>query len=182
MSCACTHHILISIKHGSHRFTSPKRGGFCQFIILYWRVVERTHSRRASLENRVSILLFQFPYKESWEFEKRSRKMLAWQNSRHFASTPLVSPRSDVWETSAEIPYWWPVTIHIWVVLLIGGTTNEIYFNQSEVLPRSGQWHVISMEFLRSFLRRHSSGDKDFFFSKDFCSPTPLKEYYILSW
>ena len=48
MPGACTHHILISIKHGSHRFTSPKRGGFCQFIILYWRAVKRTHSRRAN--------------------------------------------------------------------------------------------------------------------------------------
>ena len=31
----------------------------------------------------------------------------------------------------------------------------KICFNQSEGLPRSGQWHVISMEFLRSFLRGH---------------------------
>ena len=31
-------------------------------------------------------------------------------------------------------------------------------FNQSEALLRSGQWHVISMEFLRSFLRRHFAG------------------------
>ena len=31
-------------------------------------------------------------------------------------------------------------------------------FNQSEVLPRSGYWHVISMEFQRSFLRRHFEG------------------------
>ena len=27
-----------------------------------------------------------------------------------------------------------------------------------EVKPRSGQWYVISMEFLRSFLRRHFAG------------------------
>ena len=31
-------------------------------------------------------------------------------------------------------------------------------FNQSEALPRSGYWHVISMEFLRSFHRRHLVG------------------------
>ena len=28
----------------------------------------------------------------------------------------------------------------------------QICFNQSEALPRSGQWHVISIEFLYSFL------------------------------
>ena len=31
-----------------------------------------------------------------------------------------VLPSSFHWETCAEIPYWWRVTIHIWVVLLIG--------------------------------------------------------------
>ena len=35
MPGACTHHILISIKHASHRFTSPERYGFCQFTILF---------------------------------------------------------------------------------------------------------------------------------------------------
>ena len=39
-----------------------------------------------------------------------------WENSWHLASLPLVSPPNDVWETSAEIPYWWRVTTQIWVV------------------------------------------------------------------
>ena len=30
--------------------------------------------------------------------------------------------------------------------------------NQSEALPRSGQCHVISIKFLRSFLRRRFAG------------------------
>ena len=34
----------------------------------------------------------------------------------------------------------------------------KICFNQSEALPRSGWWRVISMEFLYSFLRRHFAG------------------------
>ena len=42
------------------------------------------------------------------------------ENSRHYATPPLFSERDDVWETSAEIPYWWRVTTQIWVVLLIG--------------------------------------------------------------
>ena len=28
----------------------------------------------------------------------------------------MVSPPNDVWETSAEIPYWWCITTQIWVV------------------------------------------------------------------
>ena len=42
---------------------------------------------------------------------------IAWENSRHFGTPPLVSPRNDVWETSAKIPYWWDITTQIWVVL-----------------------------------------------------------------
>ena len=37
-------------------------------------------------------------------------KELAWENRRHFATPPVVSPRNNVWEMSAEIPYWWRVT------------------------------------------------------------------------
>ena len=45
-------------------------------------------------------------------------------------------------------------TTHIREVLLIGRAAWEIFFNQSEALLWSGQWHVISLEFLRLFLRR----------------------------
>ena len=64
--------------------------------------------------------------------------VLAWENSRHLASLPRVSPPNDVWETSAEMPYWWHVTTQIWVVFLIGNAAWEIWFNQSEALPGSG--------------------------------------------
>ena len=36
-------------------------------------------------------------------------------------------------------------------LLLIGRARREILFNQSEALPRSGYWHVISMEFRLNF-------------------------------
>ena len=36
---------------------------------------------------------------------------LAWENSRHLTTLPLVSPPNDVWDPSAEIPYWWRVTL-----------------------------------------------------------------------
>ena len=41
---------------------------------------------------------------------------IAWENRRHLATLPLVSPSNDVWETNAEIPYWSLVTTQIWAV------------------------------------------------------------------
>ena len=80
---------------------------------------------------------------------------LAWENSRHFVTLPLVN---DVWETSAEIPYWWQATSKTSVVLLTGCSKFHSFHDQSEALPRSGQWYVISIESLRSFLRHHLAG------------------------
>ena len=51
---------------------------------------------------------------------------------------PTLFLQNDVWETSAEIPYWWRVTTQIWVVLLTGWNKFPIRHNQSEVLPTSG--------------------------------------------
>ena len=71
---------------------------------------------------------------------------------------PLVPRPNDVWETSAEIPYGWHVTTQIWVMLLIGWIKFLMCHDQSEALPRPGKWCIISMEFLRLFLRRHLAG------------------------
>ena len=86
---------------------------------------------------------------------------VAWENSRDSATLPLVSPPKDVWETSAEIPYWWRVTTQIWVVLLIGwnkfptrATNQKLYSDLasdassvwifcarfSDVIWRGNQW------------------------------------------
>ena len=35
--------------------------------------------------------------------EDNTYEIIAWKNSRHFAMSPLVFPRNNVWETSAEI-------------------------------------------------------------------------------
>ena len=40
---------------------------------------------------------------------------VAGENSRHFVTPPTTSPRNDIWETGAEIPYWWHVITQIWV-------------------------------------------------------------------
>ena len=83
---------------------------------------------------------------------------IAWENSPHLATLPLVSSPNDIWETRAEIPYWWQVTTQTWVMLLIGWIKFPTRHNHSEVLPRSGYCHVIRMEFLHSFVRRHLEG------------------------
>ena len=51
---------------------------------------------------------------------------LAWDNSQHFATPLLVFPRNDVWETRAEVPYWWRE------ITQISWATRETCFNQSE--------------------------------------------------
>ena len=38
---------------------------------------------------------------------------LAWENSWHFTMLLVVSPWNELWETSAEIPYWCRTTIQI---------------------------------------------------------------------
>ena len=94
-------------------------------------------------------------YRRPEDYETHVMNSLAWENSRHFATPPLAFSWNDVWETSAEIPYWWRVSSLVWIVFLIGRAAREICFNQSETLPIPEYWRVISMEFLRSFLRRH---------------------------
>ena len=61
---------------------------------------------------------------------------------------PLISPAK--WRL--RIPYWWRVTTQIWVMLLTG---QAVPISQSEALPISRQWHVVSMKFLHSSIRRH---------------------------
>ena len=62
----------------------------------------------------------------------------------------MVSPPNDVWETSAEIPYWWHVSN--WL--------KQISHAARPIRSTTQMWEVrvISIEFLRSFLRRHLAG------------------------
>ena len=66
-----------------------------------------------------------------------------------------------MWETSAEIPYWWRLKTQIWVALLIGCTWREIGFNQSEALPRSGKGSDTSSvwNFRSTSFREETTGD-----------------------
>ena len=71
----------------------------------------------------------------------------------NLAMPPLVS----LWNDDSEK---WAMMCHFsdLVVLLIVHALSEIYFNLSKELPRSGKWHIVCMELLHSFLRRHFAG------------------------
>ena len=114
--------------------------GFFPFLtdfLSVWRFFEKC----------ISTVKIGWLYKKSSKvlkfFERNQESGLrcltvAWENSQHLVVLPLVSPPHDIWEMSAEIPYWWRVTTQIWIVPLIG--TWEIWFNQWEALPRSGSF------------------------------------------
>ena len=83
--------------------------------------------------------------------------MVAWESSRNLGTPPLVSPQNDVWK--------WLQKFHTGNVLCHHpdlSSTSDCKFpsanDQSEALPRSGYWHLNSMKFLQSFLRRHFTG------------------------
>ena len=128
---------------------SPTTPGFTQHLVAHHKILSHAGCR----DGQVSF--FTMAYRvHQWIHCYH----IAWGNRWHFTTLPLVSPPNEVWETNAEIPYWWYITTQIWVVPLIGRAAWEIWFNQSGALPRSVKWHVISMGFLRSFLRRHLVG------------------------
>ena len=77
--------------------------------------------------------------------------MLAWENSRQSGTLPLVSPPNDVWEKSAEIPYWWLVTIQIWVVLwLVESNFPRGTINQEHYLDLGSERHQYGIPTLVS--------------------------------
>ena len=65
--------------------------------------------------NSTSTLKYELQQNISkWKvYSKRAIIIEARENSPHFASLPLVFLRNDVWETNAEIPYWWGITTQI---------------------------------------------------------------------
>ena len=99
----------------------------------------------------------------------KATDIVAWENSRHSETPPLVSPRNDVWETSAEIPYWWRVSSQTCVVRLISWKvvpTNQKHYPDlggdassvrnlcsllSNVISRENQWWCCKMSIV--FLR-----------------------------
>ena len=68
----------------------------------------------------------------------------AWQNSRHVARSPLVSPQNDVWGTNAKFPADGASLPTFGLCLILIGLSKF----------STNQWH----EFLRLFLRCHFAG------------------------
>ena len=83
------------------------------------------------------------------------------KNSLPFVKSPLISPRNDVGETSTEIPYWWRVTIEVWVVLLIGGSkfsaNQKLYPDLDNDVSLVWNFALVSQSLFRvkTFDRRH---------------------------
>ena len=48
------------------------------------------------------------------------------EKRQHFATPLLVSLQNDVQGATKKFPYWWCITSHIWVVLLIGWSKLSI--------------------------------------------------------
>ena len=83
--------------------------------------------------------------------------MVAWESSQNLGTPPLVSPQNDVWK--------WLQKFHTGDVVCHypdRSSASDCNFpsanDQSETLPRSGYWHLISMKFLQSFLRCQFTG------------------------
>ena len=76
------------------------------------------------------------------------RTCLSLRKQRTFGEATTGFPPNDVWETSAEIPYWWRVTASDWSC----GVRNFIQPIRSTTEIWVVTYRIISMEFLRSFL------------------------------
>ena len=94
---------------GTTTGVNSRRGDSRRHDILWWYHVNKYRAMRG---NRSELA----PERKSPRCHVNTSfdRILAWENSRHLATLPLVSPPNDVWETNAEIPYWWRVTTQIW--------------------------------------------------------------------
>ena len=77
---------------------------------------------------------------------------LAWENSPHFATPPLVSPPNDVWENSMQMTRQQPDPI--------GCSKFPTRQEQSEALPRSRYWHSSVWNFCARFSDVISRGNQ----------------------
>ena len=75
---------------------------------------------------------------------------VAWENSQHCAMPPLVSPWNDVWETSAEIPYWWWDSASDWLCH-VGNLIEPIRSNSQIWVVTHHQYGISVLIFQMSF-------------------------------
>ena len=77
--------------------------------------------------------------------------------AKNLRTPPLVSPQNDVWKWLQKF-HTGDVVCHYPDLSSASDCNFPSANDQSETLPRSGYWHLISMKFLQSFLRRHFTG------------------------
>ena len=111
---------------GARTGVNSRRGDSRRHNMLCWYHVNKYRAMRG---NRSELT----PGRKS----PRCHVNTPWLTADIWRPLPLVFPPNDLWETSAEFPYWC-VTTQIWLVLLIGRAEWEIWFNQSEALTISG--------------------------------------------
>ena len=76
---------------------------WCLFCLRGWKLWENTDSGKLFFDFLFITAVFCDTLTIRWVFLS---VMVGWENRWHFAMPPTISPQNDVWETSAEIPYW----------------------------------------------------------------------------
>ena len=100
-----------------------------------------------------------------WPFSRRWWLSLDCEKSSSSSAlqfTMRLTPCNPLLEYTFHMLYWHHPTCLSCILMTnhfqdLGSASDKIkqFFNQSEALPRSGQRHIISIEFLRLFLRCH---------------------------
>ena len=83
--------------------------------------------------------------------------MVAWESSQNLGTLLLVYLQNNVWKWLQKF-HTGDVMCHYPDLSSASDCNFSSAHDQSEALPRSGYWHLISMKFLQSFLRRHFTG------------------------
>ena len=114
--------------------------------------------------------------------------LVAWENSRGFARSPLELSQNDVWVMSAEIPYWWRALPRSWYCFwLVETRENFVSTNQKHYqdLGSARHWYGISAlvtqtSFCEGFARAQVATSRNVsLFSQ--ATPLALAEYEVIT-
>ena len=83
--------------------------------------------------------------------------MVTWENSQNLGTPLLVSPQTDVWKWLQKF-HTGDVVCHYPDLSSASDCNFPFTHDHLEALPRTRYWHLNSMKFLQSFLRRHFTG------------------------
>ena len=112
----------------SHVNSSPHFVGKCPFYHDNLSPYKRGLGKRAAGWVYIEACAYPHGYTQlhrNLASTELNNRQIAWENSWHFSTTPLVSLWNDVCEMTAEISHCWGANTLIWVVLLIGRELRE---------------------------------------------------------